>query len=186
MPSSSSTPSLASLPLHRQLRDGRRALGLTQADLARQVGCQQSAISMLEGGRTDAVGRPTLEKIAGLLGVELAPEGAATAAAPRVAPTAGHRHCPSGACPSNVPFAIAGELVFWPRAQPAGFGRHCAYCGEVLASTCRRCGSPATAGACCRDCGTPWIDPPEEALRHAESWAESRRKAIAEWRSLTE
>ncbi|NLF84675.1 MAG: helix-turn-helix transcriptional regulator, partial [Lentisphaerae bacterium] len=37
-------PDPTSLPLHRRLRDARRAQGLTQSALAAQAGCKQSAL----------------------------------------------------------------------------------------------------------------------------------------------
>jgi transcriptional regulator with XRE-family HTH domain len=171
------------VPWYRRLRDARRGRGLTQHALAAQAGCQQSAISMLESGRPDAVARPTLERIQALLGVTvLAPEGLGDGGI-ALSPV-GRPHCPSAACPSNVPFALNGEVIFWPRPQPGVAGRHCAYCGEPLARTCRQCGAAAAEGACCRDCGTAWVEAPAEAATDAEAWAERRRRQLAEWRAL--
>ncbi len=172
------------LPLHRRLRAARRARGMTQSDLAAQAGCKQSAVSMLESGRMEALARPTVEKIAALLGVELGPAESAAAPPAAVVSPAGRACCPNGDCPSNVPFVVGGEAVFWPRRQPAGGGRHCAYCGEVLESRCRRCGAPISEGACCSVCGTPRVLPPPAAAADPEGWCEMRRRQIAEWRAL--
>lgn len=176
-------------PLHRRLRDARRARGMTQSELADQAGCKQSAVSMLESGRLEALARPTVARIAALLGVELgaelaaeAPAGGAPAAL--AAPPPGRACCPNGACPSNVPFVVAGEVIFWPRRQPTAGGRHCAYCGEVLERLCRHCGAPVSEGACCPACGTPRVPAPPAAGDDPEGWAEARRRQIAEWRSL--
>ncbi len=173
-------------PLHRRLRAARRARGLTQAELARQAGCQQSAVSMLENGRPEVVARDTLVRLAGLLGVAVEAEQPTVAAA---RPAAGRAFCPQAVCPSNVPYVVAGELLFWPRPQAAAIGggsraRHCAYCGEVLAFVCPGCGAAAGEGACCRECGQALVPPPAEFDGPIERWAESRRQALAEWRAL--
>jgi len=59
----------------RQLREARRSKGLTQAELAQRVACQQSAISMMESGRTTALARETLVRIAAELGDDAANHG---------------------------------------------------------------------------------------------------------------
>ncbi len=170
------------IPLHRRLRDARRSQGMTQSELAGRIGCKQSAISMLESGRSEALARPAVEKMAEILGVELDSEESCGAS---VTPTAGaHGICPQSECPSNVPFAVHGDLLLWPRPQPVPGGRHCAYCGEVLERTCRQCGAPVRRGACCPSCGTPWVAPPVDYEGTAEQWARTRRQRIAEWRSL--
>ena len=177
-------PDPTSLPLHRRLRDARRAQGLTQSALAAQAGCKQSALSMMESGRMEALARGTIEKIAGILEVPLDPETAPAAAA-HAASAAGRAVCPNGECPSNVPFFVGGELIFWPRRQPAPGGRHCAFCGEVLERQCRSCGAPITAGACCPQCGTAHVQPPPAAgAGDLAAWAEQRRRELADWRAL--
>ena len=138
---------------------------------------------MMEAGRTTALARETLVQIAAELGVTLEPSPKVSVPAV-AAPASGAAHCTDPECPSNVPFVVSGALVFWPRPQPAPGGRHCAYCGEVLASVCGKCGSPATAGACCRDCGTPLVPPPATLRADSEAWAMERRRQIAEWRAL--
>ena len=165
-----------------QLRAARREKGLTQAQLAQRVGCQQSAISMMESGRMTALARETLVRIAAELGVVL--EKSAKTPASSATPSSGHAHCTDPECPSNIPFVVSGTLVFWPRAQPVAGGRHCATCGEVLASVCGKCGAPAGTGACCRDCGTAFVPPPAAVRVDVEAWAEARRRQIAEWRAL--
>jgi len=167
----------------RQLREARRAKGLTQADLAQRVGCQQSAVSMMEAGRATALAHETLTRIAAELGVALE-SAASTPAAAIAAPSFGRVFCTDPECPSNVPFVVSGALVFWPRPQPVSGGRHCACCGEVLSNVCGKCGAPAMAGACCKDCGAPFVPPPAAVRADTEAWAETRRRQIAEWRAL--
>ena len=172
-----------STELCHQLREARRARGLTQAQLAQRVDCQQSAVSMMESGRTTALARETLVRIAAELGVVL--EQSLSRSAVTVAvPASGAAHCTDPECPSNVPLVVSGALLFWPRPQPVAGGRHCAYCGEVLASVCGKCGATAGAGACCRDCGGAFVPPPATVHADVEVWAESRRRQIAEWRAL--
>jgi hypothetical protein len=116
--------------------------------------------------------------------VPLDPEAAPVEAMPS-APVAGRSICPNGDCPSNVPFVVDGELIFWPRRQPTPGGRHCAFCGEVLERQCRSCGAPVTEGACCPQCGTAHVPTsPAAGAGDATAWAEQRRRELAEWRAL--
>jgi transcriptional regulator with XRE-family HTH domain len=171
-------------PLYRRLRNARRARGLTQCALAEQAGCKQSALSMMESGRMEALARGTIEKIAGILDVALEPESNPGAAGAEPSP-AGRAICPNGDCPSNVPFVVNGERLFWPRRQPAPIGRHCVFCGEVLERNCRQCRAPVTEGACCPQCGTAYVlPPPAYETGDVEAWAERRRRQMAEWRAL--
>ena len=173
-----------SITVCRQLARARREKGLTQSALAQAVGCKQSAISMLESGQPEKLSQEAVAKIASLLEVSLDAASALLSPEPRtLSPLT--PYCPSAACPSNVPYAVAGELLFWPRPQPASAGgKHCAYCGEVLERQCPRCGAAAGEGACCHACGgAKVIDtlPPETGR---EAWAAQRRREIAEWKAL--
>lgn len=171
------------LPLHRQLRDARRTAGLTQAALAARVGCMQSAVSMMESGRMDALARPTLEKIAEILGVALpgADERGGTVG---TLPPSGARFCPNSECPSNYPYLVGGDLLFLPRPVAAA-GAHCPLCGEVLASECVACGKAVLPhAACCSACGRPHVEPPPAAPADLAAWvAEHQRVArdVAAW-----
>jgi DNA-binding XRE family transcriptional regulator len=166
----------------RKLREARRAQGLTQAELAQRVGCQQSAVSMMEAGRVTALAPETRARIAAELGLRL--EGVATERATAAAPVRVPAFCPEPDCPSNVPFVVNGELVFWPRGASVGGERHCVCCGEVLARICGTCGAAVTAGACCRDCGTAYVSAAALPVLDPAVWAEARRRQIAEWRAL--
>ena len=103
---------------------------MTQSALAKAAGCMQSALSMFEKGDPSTLADATVEKIAGLLGVSLEDGAEESAAAPAV-----HAHvrgfCPNCGCPSNVPFAVDGRVLFRPvreLASPDG-GPRCADCG---------------------------------------------------------
>lgn len=179
----SKAPEAPVVPFSRRMRDARRAKGLTQADVARLVGCQQSQVSMLEGGLPNKVARETLAKIADLLGIEIPdPPATSVPAATGALPFAGHAFCPQPDCPSNTPYVVGGEIFFRPAPQPGvpRPGHRCAWCGEVLAFVCPKCGAAATAGACCRECGAPLVMPPAYIDSAPELWAENRRREIAE------
>ncbi len=173
------------VPIYVLLRDARRAMGITQAELARRVECTQSAVSMMEKGRSDAVARATLVKIAALLKVELPAEedGAELRRSP--APTAAAiRICPNEDCPSNLPYRVGGSLHFMPHTH-RGSASRCPYCGEVLVGACETCGEPIRPGeAFCSVCGAPHVGstlPPEEAT---DVWLQNRQeqsRLILDW-----
>lgn len=177
------TPTDNTVPLHRQLREARRRAALTQAALAARVGCMQSAVSMMETGRMDALARPTLEKIAEVLGVAL-PREFAVEGQVATLPPARMRLCPSPDCPSNLPYQVGGDVLFLPRATGAS-GPRCPLCGEVLTSDCSACGAPAVpCAACCTACGQPLVAAPPELLPDPATWVAERQRraqAVAAW-----
>lgn len=165
------------------LRRGRLAAGLTQSALAEKVGCKQSALSMLEGGRISAVSRETLAKIAEAVGVELpagvVPPEAAGAASVAAALPLGFAFCPNFECLSNLPYFVGGELLLLPLGS-AGDGAHCAVCGEILARTCPACGAPVRrGGGCCGRCGAPLVAVPAGEPADPAAWAAAQQAAIA-------
>ncbi len=171
----------------RRLACARRDKGLTQSALARAVGCQQSAISMLESGQPEKLARETVERLAALLEVTLeppAPEpGAAGGGGERA--REGRGFCPDAACPTNVPYTVGGVLLFWPRLQALAPGGRCAACGELLESGCPRCGAAVAAeGACCTACGAARVTNTLPEGMGTEAWAEARRRELAAWRGL--
>ena len=169
-----------SLPLHKRLAAARRAQGLSQGALAKQAGCVQAAISMMENGNANALSRETIAKIAGILKVEIDGEGESVA---QPVPVAGLAICPNGDCPSNVPFAVNGAVAFCLKAQPAG-AKYCAYCGEVLEHACSNCGAPIGEGAFCQRCGAPRVMPPAGDISDPVAWAAARRRELAELKAL--
>lgn len=168
-----------------RLRDARRTKRLSQAALAKAAGCTQSAVSMMELGRPDAVSRETLRRLAILLDITLdvADEVQPDTVAPRLVPT--RVCCPQAECPSNIPFAAGNTVVFWPRPQQSGHdGSYCAYCGEVLLNACPVCGRPLGEGGHCCGCGSAYVNPPAASVMSADVWSAERRRQIAEWRAL--
>jgi len=177
-----------SITFCRQLASARREKGMTQSALAEAVGCKQSAISMLESGQSAKIAQETVDKIASLLGVPLeAPSADLRPQAPAPGTPHPHAFCPNALCYSNVPYVVNGELLFWPRPQPAptAGGTHCAVCGELLEQRCPHCGAALGAGACCPVCGGMLVTNTLPAETNGEAWAAQRRREIAEWRSLT-
>lgn len=175
---------MSTLPLHLQLRNARRSRGISQVELAQQVECKQSAISMMEGGRMSALARPTLEKIAAILGVELPPEieaetpsaGAATHVAPSLPEAPRVRICPNSECPGNIPYRVGEEVFFLPKGHHTS-GNRCPYCGEVLVGVCPECGAPLhAAGGCCTECGASLITAVQEPASMNEAWLRMRQQ----------
>jgi DNA-binding XRE family transcriptional regulator len=172
------------LEIARLISAARRRLGLTQSELARKANCRQSAVSMFERGHANALARPKIDLLLNLLEIELpaddrdmAPPAAEQSAAKATSP----RYCPVFDCPSNVPFVVLGTLLLKPQIQPAYSARHCAFCGELLEDKCPECGASANSGACCSQCGSPYIStPPELAADSPSTWAANQRARLME------
>lgn len=159
--------------------------------LAEMAGCTQSAISQFEGGKRTALRRETIEKICGILEIEL-PEELAVEAAPPDAPAPARVFaaesrpgpcCPNPGCPSNVPYVVDGEVAFMPRRQPDADAVFCPWCGEVLQRECPHCKAPVAQAAFCPVCGAKRVEAPE-GIADPYGWAARRRAEIAELRSL--
>lgn len=58
------------MPIYLRLRELRRALGLTQSELAARAGVRRATVSRLENARITSIDLTVLEKLADLLGVE--------------------------------------------------------------------------------------------------------------------
>ena len=176
---------MSSLPLHLQLRNARRAHGLTQVELARQADCTQSAVSMMESGQTSAMARSTLETIAKILEVDLPPESPAPSGVPSPAPASPAvaetvRICPNADCPGNLPYRVGGEVLFMPHRHQHS-GKRCIYCGEILVDSCPECGTPLHAGAaCCPECGSPLVPSAIDPAVATDAWIENRRRQSAQ------
>ena len=160
--------------LHEAMQAARRAAGLTQSELARKAGCQQSAISMFESGRPDILSEEKIQSIARILGVDPAKLPAAT---PAGASPATLKFCPDAMCPSNTPYLVGRRLCHSPSLvlAPSGGAMRCRLCGELLEASCPGCGKAASPGAFCDSCGEPYVVSGLGRGGDPEAW-------IARWR----
>jgi transcriptional regulator with XRE-family HTH domain len=176
------------MPLHEAVLTARRRQGLTQSELASRVGSSQSAISMFEAGRADALSQEKIVLIARELGLDLS----VLAAAPEAGPAAPEilKFCPVDDCPSNVPYVSRGRLGYHPALVegPASERTRCRYCGELLESACpnEECRLPVAEGACCRGCGTAYVTATRTPRGPLARWVDEQRARIRELRALVE
>jgi len=165
-------------PLYKILSETRHSIGMTQSALAKEVDCKQSAISMMERGREDALAWPKIEAIAKLFDLDIEkfspkPQPRATRCLPHSS------YCPVFDCPANTPYVVNGKLYSLPRAANNVADKYCAYCGELLENSCPECGANITENsACCRDCGTAYIATPEEIADGIEIWVSKQRQNL--------
>ncbi len=157
------------VPLHIRLRDARRANGLTQSALAAQADCKQSAISMMEQGNAAALSREKVRHIGQILNIETPELAEEACSLPGISARV---FCPVYDCPSNRPFTVGERLLLLPKPIPShGRSTRCAMCGELLERTCPECKIPVGPGACCGDCGTPYVTAPTELPIPLSQWS---------------
>ena len=165
--------------LPKLIRAARLERGITQIEIANKVGCKQSAISMMEGGRVDAISESTYEKLAELLEINLSalipstgPVLTAAALAPLQPEVA---MCANFECPSNKPYIVGMNVYFKPTGK-AGFSNRCAICGEILIKVCPHCGVKLqTPGGCCGHCGKQLLELPEGYTEDVLGWVEQAK-----------
>jgi len=143
-----------------KVRQARREAGLTQSELAREVGCKQSALSTFEQGDGTKLNDEVINRLSKKFGLEIttSEEKAAPQALARLlAPASGF--CPNPNCPSNHRYRVEERTLLRPdrpAADPVG-ARYCAVCGELLERCCPNCGAPVHDGAICSICGEPYV-----------------------------
>ena len=148
-----------------KLKDARRAAKLSQSELAVEVGCKQSALSMFEQGDGTKLNEAVIKKLAEKFGVSLSaakPTVSVPVDYPAVMASGERGFCPNPRCPSNKAYEIGGRTLFLPdrtSADPVR-GKYCALCGEVLEKRCPNCGVPVHDGAICSICGEPYVATP--------------------------
>ena len=138
-----------------RLKEARRAAGLSQSELAAEVGCMQSALSMFEKGDGTKLNDEVIERLASKFGISLS---APAATVPQVH-TPKTAFCPNPECPTNHAYMVEGRKFLSPHpdeCDPVG-GKFCAWCGEVLERVCPNCGAPLHPGGVCSTCGKPYI-----------------------------
>ena len=173
-----------------RLAEARRAKGIRQTELAAQVGCKQSALSMFEGGQPTKLSMETIGKLSEVLGVPLVeenqPKNELETSGQRGDTLAVHGFCPSCHCPSNVPYVVDGRLFYRPSrmvASPTG-GVRCTQCGEMLEMRCPTCGAQLNDGACCAVCGVAYVTPSVAEGLDVVAYAQARRGEIIQLRNL--
>ena len=166
------------------VREARRRKGLTQAQVAEAIDCKQSAVSMFENGRRDALSREKLTSLGKLLDVDTSREPQEVRT-----PAGNLRFCPDMDCPSNVPFMVGGRVAIRPSMVPVtgDAPTYCRYCGEVLTASCSntQCSAPPTPGAFCTVCGTAYINP-VSARTPTDTWVRARQESYRRLLELTD
>ena len=148
----------------KNVKLARREAGLTQGQLAAEVGCKQSALSMFEQGDGTKLNDEVIEKLAKKFNLSLTPSVSPaqvnTPPLPHFPTPPLHRgFCPNPHCPTNKEYFVEEIRLFLPdreAADPVG-GKYCAMCGELLERACPNCGAPVHAGAICSLCGQPYV-----------------------------
>lgn len=147
----------------KKVRSARREAGLTQGELAAEVGCKQSALSMFEQGSGTKLNDDVIEKLAKKFNISLSlPTSQPPPPHPfnLSIPQPLHRgFCPNPHCPTNHEYFVEEIRLFKPdreAADPVG-GKYCAMCGELLERKCPNCGALVHAGAICSLCGQPYV-----------------------------
>ena len=141
----------------------RREAGISQTELAAEIGCKQSALSPFERGDGTKLSDEAIQKLSAKFGIPI-PKDATSAPQPSTfdlqpAASAATGFCPNPDCPSHRKVQAAGKAIIIPDrklSDPVG-GRFCALCGEVLERKCPNCGSPVHEGAVCSFCGKPYV-----------------------------
>lgn len=152
-----------------KLKTARREAGLSQSEVAAEVGCKQNALSMFEQGQPTKLNDEVVEKLAKKFNIDLSTPSENAAASVAVSSAAfaapvslelpQRGFCPNPGCPSNHGFVVDGRRLYLPKreeADPVG-GKFCAICGEILEKKCPNCGAWVHAGAICSLCGSPYI-----------------------------
>ena len=112
---------------------------------------------MFEKGNGTKLSAEYVEKIAKRLGIDLESlqkQIANEELKNETTPIMSVGFCPEPECPSNTAYAVAGRTFNKVTLQR---GRYCAFCGEVLETRCPSCGAALNEGACCSNCGVPYV-----------------------------
>ena len=150
----------------RQLKEARREAKLSQMDVAIEIGCKQSALSMFEQGDGTKLNDTAIRKLAEKFGVDLSKKPKFVDAVDQTCDSSsventlkGVGFCTNPHCPSNRAYDVEGKSLYLPNralADPVG-GKFCAMCGEVLMKKCPNCGAHVHDGGFCSICGDPYV-----------------------------
>jgi transcriptional regulator with XRE-family HTH domain len=183
------------LALHVRCREKRRALGISQQELADKVGVRQSAVSTFErrGNEARVLSAENVRLLADVLGLVVG-EGDV------VVRQAGVRlalfFCPDSECPSTLAYRVGERTAYRPRFVRAEAGERlfCPDCGEVCEVRCPGCRAPVSErlrGAFCPECGSPFLsgeDLGEEEIagRERSRGTLAGNETVAEYRHVRE
>lgn len=138
-----------------EIRLARTNAGLKQADLARQLGVSQAAVSQFERGNTTALSFARIRQAAEIVSVELE-EDRREAGREQVL-----KFCEQSDCLANHSYqgprrSIVRPLMVEASAAEATF---CGECGDLLLDHCPNdeCGRPINEGSFCRACGSAYV-----------------------------
>ena len=154
-----------SIEFCKSVRAARREAGLTQGELAAEVGCKQSALSMFEQGDGTKLNDEVIDKIAKKFDLrytakeEQSNPSFCSQLATQNSQLISQGFCPNPSCPTNHEYFVEETRLFLPdrdAADPVG-GIYCAMCGELLERKCPNCGAPVHKGAICAFCGQPYV-----------------------------
>lgn len=142
----------------------RRDAGISQTELAAEIGCKQSALSPFERGDGTKLSDEAIKRLSEKFGIPIQTrkggddgERSRVSFSPAYAPSTGF--CPNPECPSHRKLVVSGRMMVFPdrkSSDPVG-GRFCSHCGEVLERNCPNCGAPVHDGAVCSFCGKPYV-----------------------------
>ena len=138
----------------RRLREARRLAKLSQIEVAKEIGCKQSALSMFEQGDGTKLNDDAVLKLSRKFGIDLSEKAEETVVA-----SLAKGFCPNPHCPTNRAYEIEGKTHYLPErstADPVG-GKFCAMCGESLIKKCPNCGAAVHDGGFCSICGEPYV-----------------------------
>ena len=104
----------------RKAKVARKDAGLSQSELASEIGCKQSALSMFEQGDGTKLSDEVIEKIAKKFNLSIT-SGAAQQPAPivQVAASSVRGFCPNPHCPSNHEYFVEEMRLFRPDREAA-------------------------------------------------------------------
>lgn len=173
-------PSPDAPPIGGLFTDARNALGLTQQQVADELGCGQSQISGFETGAAHVLSADRIRSYASLLKLNVDELGIPGVSVAAVAETVAA--CVDKFCPGNVPFRGHRGVLCVARFRRTS-DEACNLCGGPMVRRCenKKCRAPLRPGVVCASCRRPIVTPPTpeelEALQmDQDEWLESHRE----------
>lgn len=148
----------------KKIKEARRKAGLSQSQIAKEINCKQSALSMFEQGDGTKLNDEAIERLCAKFSINIEEEANNNETSIKSASlvsikSSSKGYCPNPKCPTNRKYEVESKIYYLPdrdSADPVG-GKYCAMCGEILEHVCPNCGAPIHHGAICSICGEPYI-----------------------------